>query len=402
MKKSILFFFALFYLSVNLIAGTSKYVILISFDGFRWDYLNRGISPNLEKLRNEGISTLSLRPAFPTKTFPNHISLITGMYVENHGIISNHFHDCCHNLTYSMADTNSIRESRWYLGEAFWETAERNGIKTASYFWPGSELRLDYRRPSYYYKYDHNRHYEKKINGIIEWLKLPIEKRPHFITLYFHETDTYAHDYGVNSDEVNSAIKHLDSVTGFLVSELEKINMKDSVNIIIVSDHGMTDISIDRIINIESMIEDYDCKFADDGPYLQVMPNEDKIKDVYNILKKNENNYRVYLKEEMPGYYHYNKHPYIYPIIVIADIGWSVSTNRRSSWLGRARANHGYDRNHIDMHGIFIANGPSFKSNYKTGTLWNIDLYPLLCKIFQIQPRSNVDGNIERIGFILK
>ncbi|NMB82229.1 MAG: alkaline phosphatase family protein, partial [Ignavibacteria bacterium] len=172
------------------------YVILVSLDGFRWDYLNRGLSPNLEFIRDNGASALSLRPTFPSKTFPNHQSIITGMYIENHGIIANTFRDEFKNELYRMGDTSAVRNSRWYLGEAFWETAERNGITTASYFWPGSEMNLEYRRPTYFENYEHNRPYEKRVEGVANWLKLPVDKRPHFITLYFDDTDTQGHRYG--------------------------------------------------------------------------------------------------------------------------------------------------------------------------------------------------------------
>jgi predicted AlkP superfamily pyrophosphatase or phosphodiesterase len=402
MKKYIyLLILAVFTVS-SLYASGKPYVLLVSYDGFRWDYLNRGITPALEIIRQNGVSALSLRPAFPSKTFPNHQSIITGMYIENHGIISNNFEDKFNGTSYGMKDTVSIRDCRWYLGEAFWETAERNGIKTASYFWPGSEMSLDYRRPTYFEKYDHWRPYKKKVDGVMNWLQLPQEKRPHFITLYFHETDTYAHEYGTNSEQTKNAIMKLDTVTAYIFDQLKNINMIDSVDVIFVSDHGMTDISEDRAVNIENMIKDYKCEYNDNGPFMQIEPPADKKMEVYDILKKNENHYKVYLKENVPAYYHYNKNPYISSILIIADMGWSLITNKNSNWLKRSKGNHGYDNNQQDMQGIFLAIGPDFKSGYRTGTLWNIDIYPLLCKIFNIYPRSNIDGNIERIEFILK
>lgn len=383
-------------------AASKPYVILISFDGFRWNYLNRNITPNLDKIKSEGVSASSLRPAFPSKTFPNHISIITGMYTENHGIISNSFGDYKQDDWYGMKDTLAIRNSKWYLGEAFWETAERQGITTASYFWPGSELHLASRRPTYREQYDHDRPYEERVGGVIDWLKLPIEKRPHFITLYFHDTDSFGHDYGTDSPEVNQAIQRLDGIAGLLFKKLDEIKMRDSVNVIIVSDHGMTNISKERVINIEKMIESYNCKFNDDGPFMQIDPPKEKLLEVYNIIKKNENHYKVFLKTEMPAYYHYNKSPFIYSIIVIADIGWSLIANTKNDWLNKSKGNHGYDNNNLDMHGIFLATGPKFKKSYQTGTVWNVDIYPLLCKIFDIYPRSNIDGSLERIGFILE
>lgn len=408
MKRILLLLFILFAIGQSHYAQTKPalagkpYVILISFDGFRWDYLNRGITPNLEKIRTDGISAQSLRPAFPSKTFPNHISIITGMYTENHGIISNYFMNYDKNDWYGMSDTTKIRDGKWYLGEAFWETAERQGIKTASYFWPGSELHLDYRRPTYRVLYDHEKPYEERVEGVIDWLKLPHNERPHFITLYFHDTDSYGHDYGTDSPEINESIKRLDNIAGQLMKNITDIGMKDSVNVIFVSDHGMTNISKEKSINIENMIAQFKCRFMDDGPFIQIDPPADKLMDVYEILKRNESHYKVYLKKDIPDYYHYNKNPFIYSIMAIADIGWSLISNRKSDWLNKAKGNHGYDNNHLDMHGILIADGPSFKDGYKTGTVWNVDIYPLLCKIFNIYPRSNIDGTLERIEFLLK
>lgn len=177
--KRLLLLFILLLSILTAYPQSQPYVILVSFDGFRWDYLNRGITPNLERIKNGGVSAISLRPVFPSKTFPNHLSIITGMYAENHGIISNSFPNFEKDYWYKMSDTSAVRDSKWYLGEAFWETAERQGIKTASYFWPGSELSLEHRHPSYREFYEHERPYAQRVEGVINWLKLPYEERPH-------------------------------------------------------------------------------------------------------------------------------------------------------------------------------------------------------------------------------
>ena len=404
MKKTKLFLIIFFFCALNFSAQTKPYVLLVSFDGFRWDYVNRGITPNLTKVITEGASAISFKPSFPSKTFPNHQSIITGMYPAHHGIYANYFFDPYNNETYRLGDSVAVTNARWYLGEAFWETAERQGITTASFFWPGSEVTLDYRRPTYFEKYDHKLPYENRIDGVINWLKLPQEKRPHFITLYFHETDEMGHHYGPNSNECNDAIKLLDEIAGKLLQKLDEIKMKDSVNVIFVSDHGMTEVSKERVVNVEKILEGYNCKFRDESVLMTIDPPKDKVKTVYEILKKNENHYKVYLREEVPQYFHFNDNPLIPAIVVIPDLGWNVLSNRGAGRMSEDyfNGNHGYDNQQMDMHGIFLATGPSFKQGYKTGTLWNIDVYPLLCKIFGIIPRSNIDGNLERIEFILK
>ncbi len=386
------------------IHGKNKpYVILISLDGFRWDYIYRGITPNLNKLIDEGVHALSLRPSFPTKTFPNHYSIITGMYPENHGIIFNSFTNTFTNETYRIGDTISTRESKWYKGETFWETANRHALKTASFFWVSSEQNVDYKRPSYFYHYDQKISFIDRLDGVIKWLKLPEEERPQFITLYFEEPDSKGHSFGPNAPETNLAIASVDSMIGLLVLKLKEINMDDKVNIIVVSDHGMAEISEDKIINIEEFIKDYDCKYYGMGTSIMIAPPTDKIDEVYQILKKNEKNYRVYKRDNIPSYYHFSKNPFIQPIIVIADVGWQVVTNeyfkRKRTY---SKGDHGFEKDHLDMHGIFIAKGPAFRSGYRTGTLWNVDIYPLLCKIFDITPNTLIDGDLSRIEFILR
>lgn len=406
--KSLIKFFLLqiivLFLNLSLYAQDKPYVILISMDGFRWDYVYRGITPNLNKLIDEGVHALSLRPSFPSKTFPNHYSIITGMYPENHGIIFNSFTNIFTGETYRISDTISTRQSKWYKGEAFWETANRHNIKTASFFWVGSEQDADYKRPTYFYHYDQKISFEDRVNQVIKWLQLPENERPQFITLYFEEPDSKGHTFGPNSPETNNAIALVDSMLGLLINGLQNIGMEDKINIVVVSDHGMAELSDKRVINIEEILKNYKCKFYGMGTSIMIDAEIDKLNEIYQTLKKNEKNYRVYMKDDIPEYFHFSKNPFILPIIVIAETGWTLVTNEyfKRNRTYSVRGDHGFDNNHLDMHGIFIAKGPAFRSGYKTGTLWNIDIYPLLCKIFQITPNNLIDGDINRIGFILK
>jgi len=402
LKKTI---FSLFlFITIVFSAQPKTYVLLISFDGFRWDYPNREITPNIEKMRETGVSALSLQPAFPSKTFPNHYSIVTGQYIEHHGIITNHFTNPFTNEVYQLGDTVSVRQSKWYLGEPFWTTAERQGIISASYFWPGSEQKLSYRHPTYFEKYDHNRPHKTSVDGVINWLQLPQKIRPHFITLYFHDTDDFGHTYGPNSKEISVAITSLDSVIGYLYQQISLIGMKDSINVILVSDHGMTEISSKKIINVETILKGKKYKSEANGPFMLIKPEKNKINTVFNILRLKANHYKVYKKKNMPKYYHYSENAFIYPIILVADLGWSLENNKLIAALKKTnyKGNHGYDNHQLDMHGVFIANGPNFKNDYKTGTILNIDIYPLLCKIFNITPAGNIDGEIDRIEFLLK
>ena len=391
-------------ISFQSFAQKNNYVILISFDGFRWDYANRGITPNIEKMRDEGVSASSFQPCFPSKTFPNHQSIITGMYIDHHGIIANDFVDPFTGEHYRLSDKKVTSQSKWYRGEPFWETAKRNGIKTASFYWPGSNLDLEYRRPDYVKKYNQNFPYYARVDTVIKWLGLPYPKRPHFITLYYSLTDTYGHRYGPDSKEENFAIAHVDSVLSYLFTKIYETGMQDSVNIILVSDHGMTNISPDRTINIEKILTGTKYFLQESGPFVLISPLSGEKEKIYNRLKENENHYKVYTKENIPAYYHYSENPFIPEIIVIAEKGWSLGTSKQieNFKLHPDKGNHGYDNHLLDMHGIFFAWGHSFKKGYRTGTILNIDVYPLLCKLFGIIPNSKIDGKLERIQYILK
>lgn len=402
--KVSLIIFLTFLAASNLFSQNIPYTILISFDGFRWDYTNRGITPNFDYIEKHGVKALSLKPSFPSSTFPNHISIVTGMYPSNHGVIANTMYDPATDKLYSLRDTAEVRDAYWYKGEMIWETARRQGIITASYFWPGSEMNLEYRRPTYYEKYEHERDYLERINGVINWLKLPYNERPRFITLYYDLTDSEGHRFGPNSQQLNNAIARLDSMIGVLFNKLDEIKLRDSVNLIIVSDHGMTEISSDRYVNIEELSSCRSCKFFNRGAVMNIfIKNKTEVDEVFNKLKQNESHYRVYKSEEIPEHFHFRNNYLIGDLFVLADPGWSVGTSKdKDKMSDYSGGNHGFDNSFIDMHGIFYAIGPSFKENYKTGTIENINIYPLLCKIMNIIPRQNIDGKFENISFILK
>lgn len=404
-------FFRLTFLIIAILISVPKaqnftpYTILISFDGFRWDYPNRDLTPTLEMIAENGVSALSLQPSFPTKTFPNHYAIVTGLYPQNHGLISNNMYDPVYDEYFALGKREAVENSRWYKGEAIWESARKQGLVTASYFWPGSEIDIEYRRPDYFHYYDHNRPYQERIDGVIEWLKQSPDKRPKFITLYFDAADTDGHKYGPDSEGINETIIRLDKLLSNLLDQLNEIHLFDSTNIILVSDHGMSEISNERIINVDEFLNGLIYKSVDNGPIMFILPDEKNKMMIYNLLKENELNYRVYLKEDLPAHYNLSASHLLPEITLVANPGWSLIKNKDVDWYYSDRANlgnHGYDNFHTDMHGIFYAMGPSFKRGYETGTVQNIDIYPLLCKILNIKPKLNIDGKLERIQAILK
>lgn len=382
------------------------YLIIISLDGFRWDYPHRGITPNLDIIAQKGVRALTLKPVFPSKTFPNHYSIATGLYSENHGIINNNFENPFTEKEYRIGDTSAVREDRWYQGETIWAAANRQGLKTASFFWPGSETHLDYKHPTYFQRYNASIAPEHRIEGVIAWLQLPENERPNLIFLYFSDTDDAGHQYGPDSEEMNQVIQGLDSKLGYFYDQLKKIKMAEVVNVIILSDHGMTKTDQDKVILLPEIFDSQIPEFSGSGPLIQFHVGDKTEKDrVYQQLKSREKNFRVYYREEFPRYYHYNHHPFLGDIIALADLGYSfIRDQDRLAKMSTpySKGDHGYDNHALDMHGIFFARGPDFKEGYQTGTLLNIDLYPLACKLLGIMPSQLIDGSLERIGFILK
>lgn len=404
-KLKSLLFLIIIAITFHAQASEKPYVLLISLDGFRWDYIDRGLSPNIEWITENGIEALSLEPVFPTKTFPTHYSIVTGLHAENHGMISNSFIDRETGERFTLGNREMVENAKYYQAEAIWETLRRNGIITASYFWVGSEIDIEYRRPHYYHRYDSNRPHLERIEGIIEWLQLPEDERPQFLTLYYSDVDSEGHRTGPYSDELNRSIALVDSLMGVLLDRLEDIDMLDQINIILVSDHGMTEVSPERVIELHHILDDYNVVTDGVGPVTMIKPdNPDDIKPIYRKLKDNEENYRVYLKEEMPAYWRYSAHPYIMPILVVADIGWSLSPWQYDPARGyfATGGNHGYDNKHIDMHGIFYAMGPALKNGYRTGTVRSVDIYPLIMELFGLSSRSGIDGDLNNMKFLLE
>lgn len=387
-------------------AAQKPYVLVISFDGFRWDYPDRGLTPNIDQLARDGVRALSFEPVFPSKTFPNHFSIVTGLYPQNHGLINNRFENPFTKEMYRVGDTVSVRNAKWYRGEPLWETAKRQGVRSASFFWPGSEMNLNYRRPAYFKRYDGSVTHEARIQGIIDWLQLPENLRPHLLFLYFSDTDTQGHRFGPDSPQINEAITLLDEKLGLLRRKLAEIGMAGKVNIILLSDHGMTQLKADGLILLHKILGNRKIKISGYGPLVQFRTSGQKEKaELFNLLEKNQKGYTVYLKEDFPAHFHYQHNAFIGDIIAVADLGYSFirSEKELQKVLKRKpQGDHGYDNHAMDMHGIFFAAGPAFKKHYRCGTLHNIDVYPLVCRILGITPNQKIDGLLERISPVLK
>ncbi len=381
-----------------LIAAEKPYVLLISFDGFRWDYTDKAELPNFNYLINHGVKASSLQPVFPSKTFPNHYSIITGMYPVHHNLVFNDFTDPRTGERYQTKGAVKL-ESKWYGGEPFWVTADKNGIRTASVFWVGSTVNDPQRRPDYFNYYNHTLSHGDRVSKIINYLQLPEKERPHFLTLYFPDTDDIGHRFGPDSPQIIDTLKTLDVMLGDLFSRLKRIHMLKKINIILVSDHGMISVDSTKSIPLKKWLNGYHYHLNGHGPVTGIVCDSKKdIPKIYKLLKTKKTGYSLYYKNELPRTYHFSDNMRIGDIVVIAHPKYWL----KLSSYGPSKGAHGYDNHFLDMQGIFMAMGPAFKSGYKTGTVRNIDIYPLLCKIFEIKPAKGIDGSLDRIEYVLK
>jgi len=411
-KKSIYFCFIILIIScakkiendVSVINDLDPTVILISLDGFRWDYLSKTDTPNLDILVENGVISESLIPVFPSNTFPNHLSIVTGCYPENHGILSNNMYDQEWDAEYYIGENSDpVKEGRWYDAEPIWVTAEKQGKLTGTYFWPGSEAEINGARPTYYGEYDGDISREDRVKKILEWIDLPKQSRPVFMTLYFSDVDSWGHNIGPDVIGINSIIEEIDESIGLLVSELNKREILDDINIIITSDHGMAGLSRDRVIFLDDYININDVRMVDWSPVAMILPEDDSIVSTYNALYDAHPQMSVFKKEDVPARLHFNNHRRIPPIICIAADGWSISDRNYFdenpySFTG---GTHGYDPINKSMHGVFIASGPELKGGLTVESFSSIHIYEVIAHILDIDTPEN-DASIDSISVMLK
>ena len=380
-------------------SDSEEYVLLISMDGFRYDYLNKANTPNFDLLIQSGVTSNALVPVFTTKTFPNHYSIATGMYAENHGLIANTFYARDLKKPYAIRDRNAVENGDFYGGEPIWVTAERQGVITASYFWVGSEAVIKGRQPTYWKKYDQKLAFEARIDSVVSWFSYPAQSRPRLVLLYFHEPDWTGHTYGPNSPETISQIERMDSVLGNLISKTSNLTISSKLNIIIVSDHGMTDVYPEQIIDLSTYTDLSNMNVAGAGPTVFISSKSKKLlKKAYKDLKVIDNA-NIYWKSNIPKRFHYRNNIRIPDLLIVANEGWSLMPLGHGS--SSPKGSHGYDNQLDNMKAIFIANGPSFKSGYARDEFENIHIYPLIAHILGINPFENIDGDLEKVDDLL-
>jgi len=379
--------------------GPDNYVVMLSLDGFRWDYADCFPTPNLDRLARTGVKAEALIPCFPTKTFPNHYSIVTGLHPDHHGIVQNSFYDPAMDRYYRIGDRSSVEDGDFYGGEPIWVTAEKQGVRTASYFWVGSEAPCGGIRPSIWKKYDHNFPFESRVDSVISWLQLPVGIRPRLITLYMHEPDSRGHKLGPANPELGRTITYLDSLVGDLADKLAALDIAPQINLIVTSDHGMGPVSPDRYVDLADyldtswvgIITGYNPNYlvrAAEGYYDSILSRIDRIPHVSG-----------WPSGGVPERLVYGNNPRTLDFVFLADSAWS--TGWREGPDEDSRGGHGYDNANIDMHTIFYASGPAFRSGYVHPRFPNTDIYPLLAYLLGLEP-AQTDGNLADVLPMLK
>lgn len=384
------------------LTGESNPVLLISIDGLMNEYIERNNTPNFDLFLSNGVQAEYLISVFPTNTFPTHWSIITGLYVENHGIIANSFYDAELDATFSYGPPDSTpNDERWWGGEPIWATAERQGKTAVTFFWPGSEASINGIQPTKWVDYDGSIPDSARIDSVMAWLDPLGDVQADFATLYFSFVDSRGHRFGPDSPEVDNAVIEIDGLLGYLFEKIEETGLKDILNIILVSDHGMASTNEETVIFLDDIINLRDVDVVSWSPAGMLKPAEGKLEDVYFTLKENEENYRVYLREDIPERFHFRNHYRIPEILMLADAGYTITSRPFFERRGVVAGTHGYDNMAPEMFTFFAAKGPDFKSGEIVPPIEAIHIYELLTSLLNIEPASN-DGTAGELNHLLR
>lgn len=386
-------------------------VILISLDGFRYDYVERFQPENLSRFIAEGTAAKGLIPSFPSKTFPNHYTIATGMLPDHHGLVDNSFYEPEKDQVYTMGNRDIVQDGYWYGGKPLWVLAEENGLKAVSYFFVGSEAPVQGIRPSEYFDYDGKVPNLTRIAKVFDWLSLPDSERPSLITLYFSDMDDVGHAYGPDNHEmIGKALQKLDHELGALIEGVESFDLP--IHIIFVSDHGMAPVEKQKLINLDELTEGVDARLVNNGALVHVhlADPSTKVDAIQKITQRSEH---VQIDDFVgnKNYTDVTRYPQRFgDFIVIPEFGYYLADNRgmmryqnRSALLKtEVFGEHGFSPKHQEMWGIFYARGPKLKSELVIEPFQNIHIYPLVCQLLGLPIPADIDGKSEVLNPILK
>lgn len=381
--------------------GTRPTVILVSIDGYRHDYTEKFRPPHLLALLERGAASAEgLKPIYPSKTFPNHYAIATGLTADHHGIVANEFRDPELNISYSMKDAVTVKDGRWYGGVPLWNLAERNGVFAACYFWPGSEAEIGGLRPSISVPYDIKTPNSARVNQVLQWLQLPEYRRPHFITLYFSTVDTAGHKDGPDSQGMKAAVLEVDQMLGQLQNGLDQQSVP--ANVIVVSDHGMQPIDQKKVEYVDDFADLDDFEIIGDGThallYLKEGRNKQKIRTTLQKLNRKPHHFKAYARQETPAAWHYRDNKRIGDIVLEGLAPYYMQMRKQPFKL--PLGNHGYDPDKTpNMVGVFYAWGPEIAKGARVPVTSNVEVYPLIASILKLKnvPPTDTTGSLLKI-----
>jgi len=372
-------------------------VLLVSLDGVRPDYLGRGDTPHLDRLAREGVRGV-LIPAYPSLTFPNHYSMVTGLYPDHHGIVHNSMRDVDLGR-FSLSNREAVSDGRWWGGEPVWVSAERAGLPTATLSWPGSEAAIQGVRPTRWHAFDGDRPISTRVEMVLEWLSEPDATRPRLATLYFEHPDSAGHAHGPDSPEVRAAMREVDTALGWLLEALQARGLLERVNLVIVSDHGMAAVPPGQVVATEDMVPLDKAIIISAGQVVGVAPRAGQEEAVAALMVGAHAQYDCWRKGELPPRWHYGQHPRIPAIICQMHEGWDALPRRlleERQASAQVRGSHGFDPALPSMHAMFIAHGSAFAKGVELPPFENVNLQPLLLHLLGL-PLQDTDGVLEPV-----
>ncbi len=375
-------------------------LVLISIDGFRADYLDRFPTPTLRALARRGVRADALVPVFPAKTFPNHYSMVTGLFPAHHGIVSNRFVDPSDGRLFAYSDTNAVRDGRWWGGEPIWVTAERQGRRAAAFFWPGSEAAIGAVRPSVWKRYDDRVPNADRVDSVLAWLSLPDDRRPDLVALYFSDVDTWGHERGPDSPEVAAAAAHVDTMLARLLRGLERRGLADRVNVVVVSDHGMITTSRARVVLLDDYADTARVRRIEMGEFVALEPRDGDVEALMRVLARVPH-VRFFRRHETPERWRYRDNRRIASVVGVADDGWTFTTRRSLPRIAASGGGHGYDPASPEMGGLFVAAGPAFRQGVRAPAFGAVHVYEILCAALGLSPAPN-DGSRDSVRAVLR
>ncbi len=369
-------------------------LVYVLIDGFRSDYLDRGVTPVISRLAAEGVRAEGMRPSTPSVSAPNHYTLVTGLYPDRHGMVDNTFVDSELGV---YGDETSSQEPRFHEGAtSLWVTAERQGVRTASVQWAGSNLPIHGTTAGRFAPRRRDVPNPERVDQVLAWMDLPEAERPRAYFLYFGSVDTAGHLNGPDAPQTNAAIAEVDAAIGRLVDGLRARSLADRTDIVLVADHGMTDISTSsRVVLLADVVDESAVQDTSYGATLGIQPKPGREAEVERALLRTHEHMTCWRKGEIPAQLHYGSHPRVPPIFCLAEKGWTISTPlARARFRVPLRGSHGFDASLPEMRALFVAHGPSFRRGLTLPPFDNIHVYPLLAHVLGIRPEP-MDGNLE-------